>query len=51
MEVKVFDNEREAKVVAANSELAKKQAGWAKKVQVAEVEAVNAVALREAELQ
>lgn len=50
-EMKVYENEREAEVVAANSELAKKKAGWAKDSQVAEVEAVKAVALREAELQ
>ncbi|KAJ7978780.1 Flotillin-like protein [Quillaja saponaria] len=47
-EVKVFENEREAEVAEANSELAKKKAGWAK---AAEVEAAKAVALREAELQ
>ncbi|WOH06380.1 hypothetical protein DCAR_0625806 [Daucus carota subsp. sativus] len=50
-EVKVFENEREAEVAQANSELAKRKAGWAKEAQVAEVEAEKAVALREAELQ
>ncbi|KAF3447074.1 hypothetical protein FNV43_RR12254 [Rhamnella rubrinervis] len=50
-EVKVFENEREAEVAAANTELAKKKAGWAKEAQTAEVEAAKAVALREAELQ
>ncbi|KAK7283109.1 hypothetical protein RIF29_12397 [Crotalaria pallida] len=50
-EVKVFENEREAEVAEANSELAKKKAAWAKVAQVAEVEAAKAVALREAELQ
>nr|AZL93827.1 flotillin [Ceanothus thyrsiflorus] len=50
-EVKVFENQREAEVAAANSDLAKKKAGWAREAQVAEVEATKAVALREAELQ
>ncbi|KAJ7966223.1 Flotillin [Quillaja saponaria] len=50
-EVKVFENEREAEVAEANSDLAKKKAGWAKAAEVAEVEAAKAVALREAELQ
>ncbi|KAL0291032.1 UNVERIFIED_CONTAM: Flotillin-like protein 4 [Sesamum angustifolium] len=50
-EVKVYENEKEAEVAEANSELAKKKAGWAKEAQVAEVEANKAVALREAELQ
>ena len=50
-EVKVFENQREAEVAEANSELAKKKAAWTKAAQVAEVEAAKAVALREAELQ
>ncbi|XP_015885799.2 flotillin-like protein 4 [Ziziphus jujuba] len=50
-EVKVYENQKEAEVAAANSELAKKKAGWAREAQVAEVEASKAVALREAELQ
>ncbi|CAI8599589.1 unnamed protein product [Vicia faba] len=50
-EVKVFENEREAEVAQANSELAKKKAAWTKAAQVAEVEAAKAVALRDAELQ
>ncbi|XP_027907078.1 flotillin-like protein 4 [Vigna unguiculata] len=50
-EVKVFENEREAVVAEANSDLAKKKAMWAQMAQVAEVEATKAVALREAELQ
>jgi len=50
-EVKVFENQREAEVAQANSELAKKKAAWTKAAQVAEVEAKKAVALREAELQ
>ncbi|KAL2346687.1 hypothetical protein Fmac_000687 [Flemingia macrophylla] len=50
-EVKVFENEREAEIAEANSELAKKKAVWAQAAQVAEVEAAKAVALREAELQ
>ncbi|TXG49601.1 hypothetical protein EZV62_025476 [Acer yangbiense] len=41
----------EAEVAEANAELAKKKAGLAKEAQVAEVESVKAVALREAELQ
>ncbi|KAK2445947.1 flotillin protein [Trifolium repens] len=49
--VKVFENQREAEVAEANSELAKKKAAWTKAAQVAEVEAAKAVALREAELQ
>lgn len=50
-QVKVFENEREAEVAEANSELAKKKAVWAKAAQVAEVEAAKAVSLREVELQ
>ncbi|AES61385.1 putative Band 7 domain, Flotillin family [Medicago truncatula] len=50
-EVKVFENQREAEVAQANSELAKKKAAWTKAAQVAEVEAKKAVKLREAELQ
>lgn len=50
-EVKVFENQREAEVAEANSELAKKKAAWTKAAQVAEVEAAKAVALRDAELQ
>ncbi|KAH7524591.1 hypothetical protein FEM48_Zijuj06G0135700 [Ziziphus jujuba var. spinosa] len=50
-EVKVYENEKEAEVALANSQLAKKKAGWAKEAKVAEVEANKAVALRDAELQ
>ncbi|XP_057434432.1 flotillin-like protein 4 [Lotus japonicus] len=50
-EVKVYENQKEADVAQANSELAKKKAAWAQTAQVAEVEAAKAVALREAELQ
>ncbi|KAM7258046.1 hypothetical protein ACFE04_013787 [Oxalis oulophora] len=50
-DVKVYENQREAEVAEANSELAKKKAGWTKEAQVAEVESAKAVALREAELQ
>ncbi|CAL0327187.1 unnamed protein product [Lupinus luteus] len=50
-EVKVFENEREAEIAEANSELAKKKAAWSKAAKVAEVEAAKAVALRDAELQ
>ncbi|KAH7574092.1 hypothetical protein JRO89_XS03G0250700 [Xanthoceras sorbifolium] len=50
-EVKVYENKREAELAEANAELAKKKAGWAKESQVAEVESVKAVALREAELE
>ncbi|KAI9074003.1 hypothetical protein K1719_044067 [Acacia pycnantha] len=47
----MFENQREAEVAEANSELAKKKASWTKSAQVAEVEAAKVVALREAELQ
>ncbi|CAL5359576.1 unnamed protein product [Camellia sinensis] len=50
-EVRVFENLREAEVAEANAELAKRKAGWAREAQVAEVEAMKAVALRDAELQ
>ncbi|XP_061341014.1 flotillin-like protein 6 [Gastrolobium bilobum] len=50
-DVKVFENEKEAEVAEANSELAKKKAMWEKGAAVAEVEATKAVALREAQLQ
>ncbi|ERN09551.1 hypothetical protein AMTR_s00029p00153730 [Amborella trichopoda] len=50
-EVKIFENEREAEVAAANSTLASKKAEWARQAQIAEVEAAKAVAIREAELQ
>ncbi|OMO90754.1 Band 7 protein [Corchorus olitorius] len=50
-DVKVFENQKEAEIAAANADLAKKKAGWAKEAQVAEVEAAKAVALRDAELQ
>ncbi|OIW14988.1 hypothetical protein TanjilG_30707 [Lupinus angustifolius] len=50
-EVKVFENQREAEIAEANSELAKKKAAWSKAAKVAEVEAAKAVALRDAELQ
>ncbi|KAI5355162.1 hypothetical protein L3X38_008057 [Prunus dulcis] len=50
-EVKVYENVREAEVAEANAELAKKKAKWGKEAHVAEVEAVKAVALRDAELQ
>ncbi|XP_028072719.1 flotillin-like protein 4 [Camellia sinensis] len=50
-EVKVFENLREAEVAEANAELAKRKAGWAREAQVAEVEAMKAVALWDAELQ
>lgn len=50
-EVKVFENQREAEVAEANAELAMKKAGWARKAELAQVEAEKAVKLREAELQ
>lgn len=50
-EVQIYENQREAEVVEANSDLAKKKAGWSQSAKLAEVESVNAVALREAELQ
>ncbi|KAL6502106.1 Flotillin-like protein 4 [Orobanche gracilis] len=49
--VKVYENQKEAEVAEANSELAKKKAGWTMEAQMAEVEANKAVALRDAELQ
>ncbi|XP_050235921.1 flotillin-like protein 4 [Mercurialis annua] len=50
-EIKIYENQREAEVAEANTELAKKKAGWAREAQVAEVEAAKAVSLRDAELQ
>ncbi|VFQ92261.1 unnamed protein product [Cuscuta campestris] len=50
-DVKVYENELEAEVAQANSELAKKKAAWAQAAKLAEVEASKAVAMREAELQ
>ncbi|XP_077231175.1 flotillin-like protein 4 [Tasmannia lanceolata] len=50
-EVKIFENEREADVAEANADLGTKKASWAQQVQMAEVEAAKAVAIREAELQ
>uniref|UniRef100_A0A0D9XKR6 Flotillin-like n=1 Tax=Leersia perrieri TaxID=77586 RepID=A0A0D9XKR6_9ORYZ len=50
-EVQVYDNEREAEIAAAQAGLAMKKAGWEKQSKVAQVEAVKAVAIREAELQ
>ncbi|CAN0877514.1 Flotillin-like protein 1 [Linum grandiflorum] len=49
--VKIFENQREAQVAEADAELAKKKAGWSRASNVAEIEAKNAVLLREAELQ
>ncbi|KAK2982838.1 hypothetical protein RJ640_021328 [Escallonia rubra] len=50
-EVQIFENQREAEVVEANTELAKKKAVWSQSAKLAEVEAAKAVAIREAELQ
>ncbi|XP_074310359.1 flotillin-like protein 4 [Silene latifolia] len=50
-EVKIFENQKEADVAKANAELMAQKAGWAQSAQLAEVEALKAVALREAELQ
>lgn len=50
-EVKIFENQREADVLQATAELAKKKAGWSQTTKLAEVEAEKAVAIREAELQ
>ncbi|GAA0149246.1 hypothetical protein LIER_08473 [Lithospermum erythrorhizon] len=50
-EVKIFENEREAEVADANADLAKKKAAWAREAQMVEVDAIKAVALRDAELQ
>ncbi|OWM83227.1 hypothetical protein CDL15_Pgr012708 [Punica granatum] len=49
-EVKVYKTQRDAKVAAANAELANK-AWWTREAKVVEVEAAKVVALREAELQ
>ncbi|KAI3922807.1 hypothetical protein MKW98_006938 [Papaver atlanticum] len=50
-EVKIFENQRDAEVAEANAELATKKAKWAQLAQLAEVESVKAVAIKEAELQ
>uniref|UniRef100_A0A0E0BBU6 Flotillin-like n=1 Tax=Oryza glumipatula TaxID=40148 RepID=A0A0E0BBU6_9ORYZ len=50
-DVEVYENEREADIAAARAALAVKKAGLDKQSKVAEVEAVKAVAVREAELQ
>lgn len=50
-EVQIYQNEREAEVVEANAELAKKAARWSQSAKMAEVEAQMAVSVREAELQ
>ncbi|KAF9614538.1 hypothetical protein IFM89_019201 [Coptis chinensis] len=50
-DVKIFENKREADIAEANAELSMKKAGWAQQAQLAEVEAVKAVAIREATLQ
>ncbi|XP_049367365.1 flotillin-like protein 3, partial [Solanum verrucosum] len=50
-EVRVFENQKEAEVVEASAELARKKAGWSRTARLAEVEAEKAVAIREAELQ
>ncbi|XP_047329667.1 flotillin-like protein 1 [Impatiens glandulifera] len=49
--IKVFKNQRESEVAEANSDLAKKKANWGREAQLAEMEAVKAVAVRDAELQ
>ncbi|KAI3923219.1 hypothetical protein MKW92_042884 [Papaver armeniacum] len=50
-EVKIFENLRDADVAEANAELATKKAGWAQLAELAQVESVKAVAIKEAELQ
>ncbi|KAF0929485.1 hypothetical protein E2562_021581 [Oryza meyeriana var. granulata] len=50
-EVQVYENEREAEIAGAQAALAMKKAGLNKQSNLAEVEAVKAVAIREAELQ
>ncbi|KAF9614539.1 hypothetical protein IFM89_019202 [Coptis chinensis] len=49
--VKIFENKREADIAEANAELSMKKAEWSRQSRLAEVEAVKAVAIREAELQ
>lgn len=49
--VKIFENEKEAEVAKANTELAGKTAGWFRSAELAKVEAEQAVAIRKAELQ
>ncbi|RZC47488.1 hypothetical protein C5167_040443 [Papaver somniferum] len=50
-EIKIFENLRDADVAQANAELATKKAGWAQSAELAQVESVKAVAIKEAELQ
>uniref|UniRef100_A0A0D9XKR8 Flotillin-like n=1 Tax=Leersia perrieri TaxID=77586 RepID=A0A0D9XKR8_9ORYZ len=50
-EVEVYENEREAETAMAHASLEVKKAGFDKRSKVAEVEAVKAIAIREAELQ
>ncbi|KAL2936622.1 Flotillin-like protein 1 [Bienertia sinuspersici] len=50
-EVKIFESLKEADVAKANAELSAQKAGWSKAAQLAEVEARQAVSIREAELQ
>ncbi|MCL7043672.1 hypothetical protein MKW94_002831 [Papaver nudicaule] len=50
-EIKIFENLKDADVAEANAELATKKAGWAQSAELAQVESVKAVAIREAELQ
>ncbi|XP_026410876.1 flotillin-like protein 4 [Papaver somniferum] len=50
-EVKIFENLRDADVAEANAELATKKDGWAQLAELAQVESVKAVSIKEAELQ
>ncbi|MCL7041536.1 hypothetical protein MKW94_011129 [Papaver nudicaule] len=50
-EIKIFENLKDADVAEANAELATKKAAWAQSAELAQVESVKAVAIREAELQ
>ncbi|MCL7024352.1 hypothetical protein MKW94_011845 [Papaver nudicaule] len=50
-EIKIFQNLRDAEVAEANMKLATQKAGWAQSAEMAQVESVKAVAIKEAELQ
>ncbi|KAJ8452838.1 hypothetical protein Cgig2_014601 [Carnegiea gigantea] len=49
--VKIFENEKEAEFAKSNAELDAKKAGWFQSAALAKVEAEQAVAIRNAELQ
>lgn len=50
-EVQIYENQKDADVAKASAELAAQKAGWCKAAKLAEVEAKQAVSIREAELQ